>query len=192
MLNTKSLFIFDLGNVVLNNISFLTNTAKLIGVDPNKFKTDYQTFDIPLMISSITFYEYWQHVEKKFNIKIQGNPFEKTFHPVLNPIAIKLVNQLHEADKTVVLGSNTFAPHYNYVMQMGWNKYFDHFYASHLMKIAKPSLSFYNYILRAENTSANNTFFIDDLEENIKGAKVANIDGFCYTNDQEFENFFEL
>jgi len=191
-LKSKNLFIFDMGNVVIKNINFLEETAEILNIDKKDFIEDYKVFDFPLMENSISFKEYWSHVEKQFNIKVEGNPFDFTLHSTLNPLAIKLIKELRSYNKRIVLGSNTFAPHYNYFKKNGWNKYFDYCYVSHEMKIAKPKEDFFNYILSHEQIIPSKAFFIDDIKENIIAAEKLGIKGFQYTSDKEFIKFFLL
>jgi len=191
-LKSKNLYIFDMGNVVIKNISFLSETARKLKINEETFIEDYKFFDFPLMEAAISFNEYWAHVEKRFNVKIDGNPFDSTLHATLNPLAIKLIKELKNQRKRIVIGSNTFAPHFNYFKKNGWNKYFDYCYVSHEMKIAKPKKDFFNYILAHEQISPSKTFFIDDIEENIMAAEKLGIKGFLYTNDKEFIKFFNL
>lgn len=191
-LKSKDLFIFDMGNVVIKNISFLRETAKNLKINEEAFIEDYKVFDFPLMEATITFHEYWAHVEKRFNVKIEGNPFDSTLHATLNPLAIKLIKELKSQNKRIVIGSNTFAPHFNYFKKNGWNKYFNYCYVSHEMKIAKPKEQFFRYILSHEQILPSKTFFIDDIKENIKAAEKLGIECYQYIDDKEFIKFFNL
>ena len=192
IIKSKDLFIFDMGNVVIKNIDFLSETAKVLNIDEKSFIEDYLIFDFPLMEASITFNEYWSHVEERFNVKVENNPFDFTLHSTLNPLAIKLINELRNYNKRIVLGSNTFAPHFNYFKNKGWDKYFNYCYVSHEMKIAKPKEDFFNYILSHEQVLPSKAFFIDDMKENILSAEKLGIKSFQYTSDEEFNKFFNL
>ena len=192
LIKSKDLFIFDMGNVVIKNIDFLGETARSLNIYEKDFIEDYLIFDFPLMEASITFNEYWSHVEKRFDVKVEGNPFDFTLHSTLNPLAVKLIEELRSYNKRIVLGSNTFAPHFNYFKKNGWNKYFDYCYVSHEMKVAKPKENFFNYILSHEQVIPSKAFFIDDIKENIIAAEKLGIKSFQYTNDKEFIKFFDL
>lgn len=70
--------------------------------------------------------------------------------------------------------SNTNAVHWRYIMNnYPFMKYFQQIFASHEIGAMKPELEAYLYVSRALNTEPENIIFIDDKEENIRGARKA-------------------
>jgi putative hydrolase of the HAD superfamily len=165
-----SLFVFDLGNVVIRGIHILGKVAEHDSLPRQEFFDDYRRYDTPLMEGTISTADYWVHVERKFGIKVDGDPFEREFSPVFDDDIVRLARQLRAAGRRVVCGSNTFAPHWEIIDRMGALDLFDATYASHLMGIAKPSPLFYRHILDREGFEPGQAYFLDDNEENIGSA----------------------
>ena len=53
------------------------------------------------------------------------------------------------------------------------------------MKLAKPDISFFNYVLDKENINPKEVLFIDDNIKNIEGAKKVKIDSILFKNNIE-------
>jgi FMN phosphatase YigB (HAD superfamily) len=91
-----------------------------------------------------------------------------------------LILDLKGAGHRVVCGSNTFERHYLYHLERGEYAVFDRVYASHLIKVAKPSPAFYRHILEAEGWAAAETYFVDDREANVASARGLGIHALLY------------
>ena len=65
------------------------------------------------------------------------------------------------------------------------NILFDKIYISSEMKLAKPDISFFNYVLDKENINPKEVLFIDDNIKNIEGAKKVKIDSILFKNNIE-------
>lgn len=179
----KNLFIFDMGNVVVKNIHVLRPVAEEWGLPIDEFLADYRQYDFPLMDGTIPTSEYWVHIEKKFGIHIEGEPFAKHFSPVLNPPMVALLKRLRGIGKRVVCGSNTFAPHWDILTDMGFLELFDAVYPSHEMGMSKPARQYFQFILDHEGMTAAQTFFVDDYAENIEAAEKLGISTLHYVDD---------
>ncbi len=171
----KKLFIFDMGNVVVKNIHVLGPVAEEWGLPMEEFLADYRQYDFPLMDGTIPTSEYWVHIEKKFGVKVEGEPFAKHFSPVMNPPMVALLKRLRKSGKRVVCGSNTFAPHWDILADMGFLELFDAVYPSHELGMSKPARQYFQFILDHEGMTAAQTFFVDDFPENIEAAEKMGI-----------------
>ena len=69
-------------------------------------------------------------------------------------------------------------------------KYFDDAIFSSQIKIRKPFKGFFEKALEQFGVKAQDCLFIDDLEENVEGAKVCGIEGFVFKgNAKDAEDF---
>lgn len=186
------LFIFDLGNVLIKlDPDNITRLAKHNNFDEKELEKDYKYYEIPLMDGTISKQEYFKHLEHVFKVKINVDSFSDHFYFSYNTNVINLVKKLKKNHK-VVIGSNTFAPHWDNLIDSDLFKNFNNTYASHILNCSKPYPVFYNTIMQAEGFKAEDTYFIDDLELNINGAKKLGINTFLYSfNDDELSNFLK-
>lgn len=165
------LFLFDMGNVVVKNISMLDAIANQYNLDRAEFVLDYQHYNFPLMEGSITEVQYWQHIHHSFGVKVEGNPFFDAFEPIFNDKVVTLISALRERGHRVVCASNTIDSHWVKLRAMGALAIFDQVYASHVLRLSKPSKHFFKAILDAEQTQPQRAYFIDDYEENVQSAR---------------------
>jgi putative hydrolase of the HAD superfamily len=93
------------------------------------------------------------------------------------------LKELHESKKyRLFLLSNTNELHISWIQQnWGFNRYmefkncFEKFYLSHEIKLRKPNKEIYEFALKENNLIAEETLFIDDLEENTAAASTLGI-----------------
>ena len=177
-----SLFMFDMGNVVVNNISMLGKISRLLGIEKQALIADYLHYDFPLMEGVVSEEQYWQHITHVFGIPVPGNPFADVFKPVFNDPVVSLIQSLRSEGHRVVCASNTILSHWKILAGMGALDLFDNTYASHEMGLSKPSLQFYTTILSSEDVSAEQVFFIDDRKDNIHTSRSLGIASLLYAD----------
>ncbi len=182
---SQGLYIFDMGNVVVKNIHVLLPIAQDVGLPVEDFLADYRQYDFPLMDGTISTPQYWRHVERKFGVKIEGEPFAKWFKPILNSPMVAVIKELRKRGKRVVCGSNTFAPHWDVLCDIGFDKLFDATYPSHELGMSKPATQYFQHILDSEGFPASDTFFVDDYLENIEAAGKMGITCLHYVDGLE-------
>jgi putative hydrolase of the HAD superfamily len=93
------------------------------------------------------------------------------------------LKELYENKKyRLFLLSNTNELHISWIQQnWGFNRYmefkncFEKFYLSHEIKLRKPNKEIYEFALKENNLIAEETLFIDDLEENTAAASTLGI-----------------
>lgn len=191
-----SLFLFDMGNVVVNNISMLGKISRLLGIEKQAFIADYLHYDFPLMEGVVSEAQYWQHITHVFGVTVPGNPFADVFKPVFNEPIVTLIQALRSEGHRVVCASNTILSHWEILEKMGALELFDKTYASHEMGLSKPSLQFYTTILASEDVSAEQVFFIDDRKDNIHTSRSLGIASLLYadlpsgTKDERLHRIF--
>lgn len=191
-----SLYVFDMGNVVVRGISTLEAISDHYGIPCDELREDYNHYEFPLMEGTIDSTLYWHHVEHVFGIRVHGDPLAEFFHPRWNEPVARLVGRLRAAGKRVVCGSNTYAPHWEWAREQGFLAIFDGLYASHEMGITKPSPRFFRHILDTERVAAKDAFFVDDFEENVIAARKVGmtalhyVDGTDGTADDRLSRYF--
>jgi len=93
------------------------------------------------------------------------------------------LKELYENKKyRLFLLSNTNELHISWIQQnWGFNRYmefkncFEKFYLSHEIKLRKPNKEIYEFALKENNLIAEETLFIDDLEENTAAASALGV-----------------
>ncbi|MGE4453011.1 MAG: HAD-IA family hydrolase [Sphaerochaeta sp.] len=179
---THELFLFDMGNVVVKNITMLSKLSRVLGIGKEELLSDYLHYEFPLMEGVITEHTYWRHVEHRFGLSVEGNPFADVFAPQFNEPIVSLIKALREDGKRVLCASNTILSHWEILREMGALALFDNVYASHEIGLSKPSGQFYQAILDAEGFTADQAYFIDDRMDNIHSSRTLGIASFLYAD----------
>ena len=179
------LFIFDMGSVIVTGLNILGGMAAELGIEKKILKEDYMLYNMPLMDGWMKPSDYYRHLELKFGKKIEGEMFERHFTPFTNHDLLQTVDRLRENGYTCVIGSNTFAPHWDPMLRMKDTPlmHFDRLYASHLIHRSKPEPYFFQYICQMEGVDYKETAFIDDMRENIDTADSLGITTLLYSGE---------
>jgi FMN phosphatase YigB (HAD superfamily) len=96
---------------------------------------------------------------------------------------LRFIQELAESKKyRLFLLSNTNDLHISWIKNnWGLKLYnsfkicFEQFYLSHEINLRKPNHTIYEFVLKANNLIAEETFFIDDTKENTVAAKMLGI-----------------
>ena len=186
----KRLYVFDLGGVTLDNVDFRKKWLNTIKVDEREFYRTYNEYIWPIMDGTMSVETFYSHLEKYFGIKIEGDPFYDYFNPILNKDVAETISRLREDGNRVVTGTNNCTPHWRFIKAQGWDKLFDASYASQEIALSKPFSSFYKYILEQEGYEAEDAVMIDDMEENLEGARGVGMKTFLLTPEFDRKNLY--
>ncbi len=180
-------FIFDMGNVLSLGVDVVPRVAERLGMTVEQL-VDYGRRDFQaLMVGAMTAEEFWEGFNRHFGTDIREDLLTAFFHPVTDKRVERLILDLKAAGRRVVCGSNTFEGHYLYHREHGEYAVFDKVYASHLMKVAKPTPAFYERILEQEGWRAADAWFIDDREANVASARKLGIRSLLYESYEGLE-----
>ncbi|MDR2134892.1 MAG: HAD family phosphatase [Treponema sp.] len=192
------LFIFDMGGVVANNVTIIPLMAESFGIgeadfflgagsDPAATHTSpYHLGDIAaLMRGELSSAEFWENFSRRTGIAVRGDPWYDCFRPELNSDTAALVAGLRKKGRRVVCGTNTLEAHFRRHEERGDYRLFDRVYASHIMGIIKPDPAFWRFILKEEGAPPEETFFADDLAENVEAARKLGIGAHLFTGAGE-------
>lgn len=104
----------------------------------------------------------------------------------LNEPVVDLIGRLDDAGYPLVLGSNTNAIHAEHFLGRFAEVFerFDGLILSYRVGHLKPSAEFYLACARAAGAEPGDCLFIDDLEENVEGARRAGLKGIRYDDPE--------
>lgn len=179
------LFIFDMGEVLVLDGMNLPEIARYLSIDEERLRKDYDKYDYPMMEGYMDTSLYMEHLESEFGVKTEGNIFSRVYSPYTNTAILPVLKLIKDKGVRLVVGSNTFQPHVDVIKTLPERPldYFDKLYFSHDMHLTKPSLSFFNYILEREKVNGDDTYFVDDREENTAAAFSLGIKTFLYSRE---------
>lgn len=180
-----NLIIFDLGDVVMMNCRSLRSMAKELGIDGDEFVLDYKNYNAALMDGWCSTYDYYRHLEIKYNVSISTELFTDGYNPSINQFMIDVIRKLRAKGHRCVSGSNTFQCYTDWtnINHLGFFDEFSSLYLSNEIHLSKPDSAFFEYILDKEGMNAKDSFFIDDRNENIEGARKMGINALLYDGD---------
>lgn len=107
----------------------------------------------------------------------------------LNEPVAAVAARLKAAGYTLLLGSNTNALHAAFYRRKFEEALapFDHLVLSHEVLTMKPGRGFFEACVTAVGAPASSCIFIDDVEENVQGARESGLQGIVYRNPADLE-----
>jgi len=203
MQNIKNI-IFDYGNVIfLLDFQKLRDSWVNIGIDsPNAFYSHgvqnpvFDSFDRGL-ISVDEFRSFIREQSGKTDLKDED--IDATWNSLLLGVdegTHDVLDELNKKYRTFLL-SNINQIHYDYIMnylkqEFGFedNEHlFEKTYYSHFLGIRKPDPIIFEKVLSENGLKAEETLFIDDIAENLEGAKALGIQTFQMTAPDTLKAF---
>jgi len=165
-----TLYIFDMGGVVSRNCDVMPDMLRYLGITEEEFLTFAGNNLGKFFNGKVSTDEFWAQFSSRYGKEVKEELFGMLFHPSIDPEVVALIRQLKERSR-VVCGTNTFDPHYDSHSSRGDYMIFDAVYASNKIGLSKPDPEFYRYILKNEGVNPENTFFVDDTDENVFSAE---------------------
>ena len=141
-----------------------------------------QSFE-KLLEGRISADEFWADFSARSGQTVTEELFVKFFRPRLDHGVVAIIQQLRK-DSSVVCGTNTFDPHYDYLTQQGYYEIFDAVYASNKIGVSKPKPEFYRHILEDMGVKPENAVFVDDMQINVLAAKKLGIEAILFKDSQ--------
>ena len=196
--------IFDLGGVIINLSVEDTyqSFASLSGLSPEEIKkrahqnTFFREYEKGLLSDS----EFRYRVKSEFKLTVSDEEIDRAWNAMLLDIPlprIKLLERLR-SEFNLFLLSNTNNIHlqcFNTQVKAltghaTLDVYFDKAYYSHLVKMAKPDVEIYEYVLQSNQLNPEETIFLDDNKDNLQGANKAGIKTFHVQNPYQIFSLF--
>lgn len=179
--------VFDLGNVVLTATKALPLLAARLGVPDNRLTECYghgrREYDRTSAAD-----RYWHGVAHAVGAPAPSDALVRELTriddhgwSVVDPTVLHLINDLHDAGARLALLSNAPSSMGNLIRGREWARPFAHILVSGDLGTVKPEPEIYAALLGATGGRADRIVFLDDLPENIDGAKYAGLFGFVFT-----------
>ncbi len=174
MIQNKIRFIiFDLGGVLIKILpeKFFKKVCKNSGITPDKIISRAEESNCGIKLPQ----EIFDELKEEYGIPLSKNEIIKSFQQdwigdIIKPME-KLANRLIKEKYKVCILSNTNKLHMDYVNPMFNNfKHYHKVYLSYKLKLQKPGREIFEYIINDLQAKPGEILFIDDSEENIKGA----------------------
>ncbi len=187
--------ISDLGRVVLwfdNNI-FLRKLAALAGQPFEDVKAAVhgnleliRQFDGGVLTPG----EFYDRVTRIAGADIPRDVFFEIYNDIfsLNPAAVDVLARVKAAGYTTVLLSNTDPERFGFVRRRFPEiLFFDDYVLSCELRLLKPDPAIYLEAARRAGSLPAECVFIDDMEENVRGAVGAGLQGIHYRPETDLE-----
>lgn len=174
------LAIFDLGGVMFPSSDYFGAISAPYGLCPDEVRKDYIKYNVPLLEGYMSAEDYYDHFSRHFGVELKDDPFMRWTDTRLNGRLVDLVARLRHSGVRCVVGSNIFSPSWEKALESGIGDIFDALYGSHLMHASKPDPLFFKLILSNEGFEAEDTYFLDDMEENTASARALGISAITY------------
>ncbi len=177
--------IFDIGNVILE-IDYtipLREFQKLARVDYTEimaYNRQHRIFDL-FETGKMSEAEFHQHLKGLLKPEVTDEEIIKAWNSILVHYPLEkfeLLTSLKENNRVLAL-SNINITHVTEMDRVSrerlgsraFSDFFHRAYYSHEVGYRKPDTDFYKYVLEQENLKPEETFFVDDLPENVEAAK---------------------
>ena len=187
--------IFDFGNVLafFDYARAFSNLGRQLGLSGEDFLTHARAKGLDHLVRNyergdLRSEEFSASVCRQTGLVVSHAEFAAAWSDIfwLNAPVAELVLKLKAAGYTLVLGSNTNEIHSVRFREQFARELacFDRLVLSHEVGHSKPSRDFYLVCARAAGVKPFESVFIDDLPENVEGARAAGLAAVHYTDPE--------
>jgi putative hydrolase of the HAD superfamily len=182
--------IFDLGGVLIH-FDFErahSRIAELSGLDSKKVRerivanADFLAFES----GDIDERQFHLSVQKSLDCTLPYETFKEFWNGIFKQEATATVELARQLRRTIKVGllSNTNVLHFDYLKdRMSVLSELDHVFVSHEMRCRKPTPQSYQHVLQVMQLPPERVVFVDDLAENIAGARAVGMHGIHATDE---------
>jgi glucose-1-phosphatase len=191
-MNQISLVLFDLGNVLayIDFNEFWRTLGLVHSEEIAPFASGYKSWTRQYETGFVSTSEYLSGLQsvfgRRFNVKQLKQAFENIIQEPVDGMLdiVKHVSQEHGT----ALVSDTNEIHYRLSLKklVVLNILQKH-YLSYQLRVMKPARGFYDAIIKDQEIDPSNLLFIDDLEENVKAAKIAGMQAVKFKGVEKLE-----
>ncbi|MDE1854838.1 MAG: HAD family phosphatase [Candidatus Micrarchaeota archaeon] len=186
--------LFDLGGVIIDYTDdryFYPYLARVSGVPVKKvWHTIQNRMEARLDTGQINLRDFNRAVANRLGIK----PSQVKWYEMhrdnsrINRGTMGVVRRLHKRYSVSYL-SNVDRSRYEWSTKLlrPYLKFFEHRFASCEIGMRKPSAAIYRYALRHMGFGGREVIFIDNLEENVRGARRAGIKSVLFKSPRQLE-----
>jgi glucose-1-phosphatase len=184
--------LFDLGNVLvaIDSGAFWNGLGFSHGDDIAPFRNGYSFLTRQYETGQMGTADYLRELHIVFNKKFTVDRIQRAFSGIIQePIAgiLEIVLRLSRTHQTALV-SNTNEIHYRLCQaKLEVLKLLQKHYLSYQLQVMKPESGFYDAIIRGQGAIPAELLFIDDLDENVEGAKKAGMQAILFRSSQQLE-----
>lgn len=202
--STTENIIFDLGGVILNLDTELTNKAfaelGLDGFNSTNPQEKHKNILLDYETGKISSTEFRNTIKTLVSKNISDDEINNAWNAMLLDLSLQRIELLEQLSKRyrIFLLSNTNEIHISKFFNIAekatgidkWNSIFEKQYFSHEIKMRKPNQEIFDFVLQENNLNPKQTLFIDDSAGHLKGAKATGIN--TYWLDVKKESILDL
>jgi len=181
--------ILDYGEVLCYrpSLDVLEEMAGIFGIDEDKFLPIYRSSRNPYDRGDFNGRDYWLEFARRAGVTLHEHQVESLrrmdvqMWSNINHEMTEWLARIHSRGiKTAILSNmqTDMAAHVR--KNFAWLNHFDHQIFSCELRAIKPDPVIYRHSLSLLNTAPSETIFVDDREENIRGARDAGIHGMVF------------
>jgi HAD superfamily hydrolase (TIGR01509 family) len=194
--NTIKTFLFDLGGVVVPEISDMIKSeiARFLGIDVQTMERLSNPFKSQLTKGEISLNDFYSEILEGLEEKIDSEGVLKKHMEIYNRYSTKrdskvlsIIDRLKRKKYQVACLTNTEIEIADFNRRGGLFDYFDRSYISVDLGVMKPDLEIYIRALEDLKSNPHEALFIDNNQEYIHGAKKAGIYSVLFRNAQQLE-----
>ena len=180
-----SILLFDLGNVLVNvdYPAFLRTLRYDHTMNERELYTLLEEDSRSYELGKASPEEYLRIVNAKLGTSYTFEEFREAWNAILPEPTLgmtELIESLVPNNRLMIL-SNTNALHCEHMLQLSpVLRYFERYFLSFEIGAVKPDPAIYAYVLKNVDVPPDRILFIDDLEQNIKGAVNAGMRGIVF------------
>ncbi|MDE1851397.1 MAG: HAD family phosphatase [Candidatus Micrarchaeota archaeon] len=178
--------IFDIGGVIVrwDNRTYYSYLGRVSGIPANKVGKIVDGISVRHGFESgkMTVSGFEGLLAKRFGIskrKVKWFHYYKTKMRVDRRV-IAVARELHKSHVTAYL-SNIDKMRHSYTRHVMDTKVFDYAFASFAIGCIKPNIRIYRYAVRKMGMKPDELLFIDNMRENVAGARKAGLRSFQFT-----------
>ena len=185
--------IFDFGNVVgfFDYTRIYERFTPILGIDLEELMLRLQRGGFAEVLAQfesgrIAPTVFADNMMAQMGLKIPYEDFIRAWEDIfwLNEPLARLIALLASREYTLILGSNTNVLHFGHFRRQfaATFNHFDRLIASHEVGHMKPAREFYEACVGAAGVPAASCVFVDDIEENVRGARAAGLSAIRYVD----------
>jgi HAD superfamily hydrolase (TIGR01509 family) len=173
--------IFDFGGVMIkwkNNYPIYDSIAERYMIPRTKLRRVFDLALPRLEAGDVSILDFLDEALGEFGKRLRKGdsteelwtePFARLVRPRVG--TVRLVKSLRREGYRVYVFSNTSLPHARFLRRTGWGSLFDGILTSYELRSCKPSPTAFQRALESIDAAPSQVVFIDDREENVRGAK---------------------
>jgi putative hydrolase of the HAD superfamily len=191
--------VFDYGEVISVTPTEADRTAlvELAGGDRDVFWPAYWRHRHDLDQGTLGIQQYWRGIERELGEKWDDATIHRLWLAdfrswlTIDPGTLDVLLDLQEGGTRMALLSNAGRDFGSYFRHGTLGDLFEQVFVSGELGTIKPDAAIFEHVLEALGASPEQTVFIDNKEENVRGAEAVGIAGHVFTTSADLRAYLE-